>query len=244
MRLCPAVLRLALPLLAARLFADVPGAYEVYLAAGADKEALSPALDAILPANAPCRYTELAPACHTMTEAKRQARALEAGVSQLPSLVVSDTAGNRTALPLAGLTREQADAARTAPQTPERMQAARQRQFQAALFLLGARFSLEPLNDSELDAATRKSRQLLLHSSATEEQRQFIALRLLYPLLMLQYSRAYNGAHTPESEALLLEAIAALETARDANPVSTLGRQAHAERERLRAARLKSRQYE
>ena len=61
---------------------------------------------------------------------------------------------------------------------------------------------------------------------------------------MLQYTNGYNGAHTPASEAKLLEAITALEAARDLNKDSELGKAASEERERLRMARRKARQYE
>ncbi|MCQ2367266.1 MAG: hypothetical protein MJ056_08935 [Akkermansia sp.] len=75
---------------------------------------------------------------------------------------------------------------------------------------------------------------------------QELGLRALYPLLMLEYAQGHraNGAHTPETEAKLLEAIAALEAVRDLDPQSTCGRKAHEERERLRMARRQARQAE
>ncbi|MBR4310898.1 MAG: hypothetical protein IKT79_07700, partial [Akkermansia sp.] len=59
-----------------------------------------------------------------------------------------------------------------------------------------------------------------------------------------QYKRGYNGAHTPYTEAKLLEAIAALEAARDLHRETKLGNQALKERERLRKARREARKYE
>ncbi len=79
-----------------------------------------------------------------------------------------------------------------------------------------------------------------------DEDRQRIGLRLLYPLLMRQYSRTYkrHRSHTPETEAKLLEAVKAVETARDIDPTSTLGREAFTQRDELRKARIKARAYE
>ena len=82
------------------------------------------------------------------------------------------------------------------------------------------------------------------HEHCTDEQQQLLGLRCLYPLLMQQYTNAYKGAHTPASEAKLLEAIAALETARDLAPNTALGKRAHDERHRLRMARREARKYE
>ena len=82
------------------------------------------------------------------------------------------------------------------------------------------------------------------HSVATVHDRQLLGFRCLYPLLMLQYTNGYRGAHTPVTEAKLLEAIAALEEARDLDRESDIGKAAAAEREKLRTARRKARQYE
>jgi hypothetical protein len=54
----------------------------------------------------------------------------------------------------------------------------------------------------------------------------------------------YKGAHTPASEAKLLEAIAALEAARNMDRNSNIGKQAYDERERLRKARRQARTME
>ncbi len=80
----------------------------------------------------------------------------------------------------------------------------------------------------------------------TDDDRQLIGLRMLYPLLMRQYTRDYDsrGAHNPKTEAKLLEAVKAVELARDINPTSALGREAFTYRDELRKARLKARAYE
>ena len=96
---------------------------------------------------------------------------------------------------------------------------------------------MEEATDEHLSELIQESRQLLSHELCTKELQQLIGLRCLYPLLMKQYAIGHTGAHTPETEAKLLEAIAALEEARDINPNSALGKRAHDERHRLRMAR-------
>ena len=53
-----------------------------------------------------------------------------------------------------------------------------------------------------------------------------------------------TGAHTPASEAKFLEAIDAVEKARDMDRSSIIGRKAYDERERLRKARRQARTME
>lgn len=183
--------------------------------------------------------------CTTFAEAQQQARAMEDGVTFLPCLVLSNEEGAYAALPLRGLTKEKLATVRQAGQnTPLQEEEIQERRFNAHLYLLCAKVGLTPLDDEGLARAVRESRRLLRNRQAQQRQQQFIGLHLLYPLLMEQYRRGYQGAHTPQTEAKLLEAIAALEEARDIDPGSALGRKAHAERERLRMARRKSRQYE
>lgn len=183
--------------------------------------------------------------CSTLAEAQQQARAMEDGVTFLPCLVLSDEKGAYATLLLRGLTKETLAVARQAAQaTPPQEADIQKKRFDAHLYLLCARVGLSPLDNEGLARAVRDSRRLLRSSQAQQRQQQFIGLRLLYPLLMEQYRRGYQGAHTPETEAKLLEAIAALEEARDIDPTSALGRRAHEEREHLRMARRKSRQYE
>lgn len=195
---------------------------------------------------APGKVIPLRETCSTFAEAQQQAKAIEDGVTTLPCLVLPGVrGGDNIALPLEGLTREKLAECRRAhlassPQTEE----VQKRRFDAHLYLLCARVGLTPLDDAALARAVQESRRLLRHQQIRPDQQQFIGLRLLYPLLMEQYRRGYEGAHTPETEAKLLEAIAALEEARDIDPRSALGRRAYEERERLRMARRKSRQYE
>ncbi len=237
MRFVPVALFLALPLLAANT-------YEVFLPAGANQATLRTQLSQLLPPSVPCRYTELSGQCQTMPEAQRQARAIAAGVTQLPCLAMSNSDGYYALLPLHGLQQEDIERAEETAPPAGHNAAAAQRLFSARLFLLCARLSLSDMDDASLASAIKACRALMADGQASQEHRQFLGLRCLYPLLMLQYSRGYAGAHTPGTEAKLLESIAALEAARDVNPLSTLGRQAHEEREKLRAARIKSRQYE
>ncbi len=178
-------------------------------------------------------------------DAKRIAKALEAGVKALPSLALRDERGAFASVPLEGITAEKLADARAAANAANRDALASRRRFEARRYLLCSRLgSRVALDDAHLASVIEECRQLLNHATATEEDRQFLGLRCLYPLLMIQYVRGYQGAHTPATEAKLLEAIAALEAARDINPQSALGREAYAERERLRMARRRSRQYE
>ena len=62
----------------------------------------------------------------------------------------------------------------------------------------------------------------------------------MYPALMCLYAAEYNKAHTAISEHFFMQAIAALELARDLDASSQLGRLAYEEREKLRAARLQA----
>jgi len=194
----------------------------------------------------PGKIVSLRRTCSTFAEARQQAKAIENGVTTLPCLVLpGKREGDNIVLPLKGLTREKlAEYRQTHPASSPQTEEMQKRRFDAHLYLLCARVGLTPLNDDALTQAVQESRRLLRHRQIQPNRQQFIGLRLLYPLLMEQYRRGYKGAHTPETEAKLLEAIAALEEARDVDPQSALGRRAHEERERLRMARRKSRQYE
>lgn len=78
------------------------------------------------------------------------------------------------------------------------------------------------------------------HPAIPPALRQHVTLTILYPLALRRYALAYNGAHTPESEALFLRAVGILEHARDMDPTSETGRKAHQLREELRRARLQA----
>lgn len=83
-------------------------------------------------------------------------------------------------------------------------------------------------------------REALGKDTVAKGVRQHITLAVLYPLALRRYVLAYHGAHTPESEALFLRAIGILEEARDIDPATADGRQAHQLREELRRARLQA----
>ncbi len=176
--------------------------------------------------------------------ARARAKAIEAGVAALPSLALKDAQGIYATLPLAGLTPQQLEATRAQANDPQREAAASRRRFDARCYLLCARISQPAMSDEALANAIEECRLLLRHGKAGDADRQFLGLRCLYPLLMIQYARGYNGAHSPATEAKLLEAIAALETARDIDRDTPLGKEAFAERERLRTARREARKYE
>lgn len=220
----------------------------VFMAEGMNADSIRQAVQKHLPDSpeATCEYITLPAECKTAEQARAQARAMECGIAALPALVLADEQGPFATLPLRTLTPESLQEARANKDAAARREEAQKQHFTAQLFLLCALTSIEFQDDTALAARIEESRKLLAHPLATPEHRQFIGLRLLYPLLMEQYKRGYRQAvaHNPATEAKLLEAIAALEAARDINADSPLGRQAFAERERLRAARRKSRQYE
>ncbi len=231
-------------LLAALAALPLP-AHELYVAEHTPAAALDKALAPLQAAGAgEWERIGLPAEARDAEAARRIARAMEAGITSLPALALVDEAGAYAVLPLQGLTAEKIEAAKAGAGAAGRAEAAARRRFEARLYLLCATAALPGLGDDDLAAAVAESRSLLESGLADKETRQFLGLRCLYPLLMMQYTRGYVGAHTPATEAKLLEAIAALEAARDLDRDSAEGRQAHAERERLRAARRKSRQYE
>ncbi len=233
-----AALLLALPLTAAP-------AHELYVAEGTPAAALEKALAPLKEAGAAeWQRIDIPAGAQGEEAAQRIARAIEAGIPALPCLALRDEEGVYAVLPLPGLTADKIKAAATAAQAPGRAEAAQRRRFDAQRYLLCARISRNDMDDEALAQAVADCRQLMTQRTAQQQDVQFLGLRCLYPLLMQQYARGYIGAHTPATEAKLLEAIAALEAARDLNRESSLGKEAHEERERLRAARRKSRQYE
>ncbi len=221
--------------------------YTVYLPEGADTPELRRQVEKLLPATpeapATCNYVVLKYNCTNMAEAEVQAQAMEAGVTHLPSLVVTDEKGPYAALLLRNLTRKDIDDAVVRAIDKEREQKAEERRYQVRLFLLFARCSFES-SEETLPELVHECRMLMEHERSDRKQQQLLGLRCLYPLLMKQYALSYKGAHTPASEAKLLEAIAALEAARDLAPNSELGKRAHDERHRLRMARREARKYE
>lgn len=225
-------------------FAD---GFTVYIPAGMDAAAVQDKLTPLRNAvpDADCNFVHLPAKCSNMHEAVQTAKAIRAGVTELPSLVLADEEGEYAAVPLRNLTDESLSAARAVATDEQRKEKTAIRRFQAKEYLLFARLGLaQPLSDEIIALSIVSCRTLMAHEIATEYDKQLLGFRCLYPLLMLQYTNGYKGAHTPASEAKLLEAITALEAARDLNKDSELGKAASEERERLRMARRKARQYE
>ena len=221
--------------------------YTVFLPQGTEpsavEERLAPLRRAVPDAN--CNFVYLADKCNSMHEAVQAAKAIRAGVTHLPSLILADEEGEYASVPLHRLSDETLSAAHAIAKDETREQKAAIRRFQAKEYLLFARLELaQPLSEEVIELSIVSCRTLMSHSVATKHDRQLLGFRCLYPLLMLQYTNGYRGAHTPTTEAKLLEAIAALEEARDLDRESDIGKAAAAEREKLRAARRKARQYE
>lgn len=221
--------------------------YTVYLSADGEISEAERMLEPLTRAvpDAGCNFVRLKEKCSNMHEAARAAKAIRAGVTHLPSLVLADEAGEYAAVPLALLTDESLAAAHAEAGKEQRKEQYAVRSFHAKQYLLFARLGLKkPLSDEEIEHCIAGCRILMNNRAATVRDRQLLGFRCLYPLLMLQYTNGYKGAHTPATEAKLLEAIAALEAARDLDVESDLGKAAFAERERLRTARRKARLYE
>lgn len=236
-------------LLAATLGTLLVGAeeYTVYFRKGTNTKALVGKLAPLRQAapQTECRYVVLTTTAESMADAINSANALKAGVEELPCLVISDERGPYATLPLTQLSNTSLVAARAAATAPERNQQANLRHFTAQQYLLMARMKLEPsLQGETLDKCISTCRALMAHPLASPADRQRLGFECLYPLLMRQYTNMYTGAHTPASEAKLLEAIATLEAARDLNRNTTTGKKAFDERERLRKARRQARTME
>lgn len=218
--------------------------YCIYTTPSSNEAALRQAAAALLPPKAELYVKKLPYECKSKEDAALQADAIAAGVTELPCLVISDAEGAYAVLRMEGLTQQAVEQAATTAQAPNRKQTAEQRRLNAQIHLLCAKLGIGEPSDPELEQIVTTCKELMAHPQATTEQQQFIGYRCLYPALLLQYTRGYTGAHTPYTEAKLLEAIAALEAARDLNRETKIGKQAFAERERLRAARREARKYE
>lgn len=191
------------------------------------------------------RFIPLATACKSMQDARHAALALQAGVQEIPCLALQDEQGTIACLPLLSLSTANLEQALQQAQQAERPARERARRYRAERYLLFARMAFaNPPEGTELEQCLQSCKELMQHPEATPQERQLLGFRCLYPLLLRQYTAGYQGAHTPGTEAKLLEAIAALEAARDIDPASPIGREAFAERERLRAARRQARRYE
>lgn len=195
---------------------------------------------------ADCVQRQLKDKSATMEDAESAAEAIRNGAVQPPCVVISDAQGAYAALPLHKLNAAAIAKAREAAQSPTRGQEQEKRDFDADCYLLYARLTLLEQTPERVRANIADCRKLMDRAVNNPKAWQELGLGALYPLLMLEYAQGYraNGAHTPETEAKLLEAIAALEAVRDLNPKSSCGRKAHEERERLRMARRQARQAE
>lgn len=218
--------------------------YCIYTAQANNAETLREQVQKIAPQLTDIAVKQLPYACQNKQDAALQADAIAAGVSELPCLVISDEKGAYAVLRLESLTPQAISQATETATTPERIQHAEQRRLNADIHLLCANLGIGEPTDEELAEIVKTCKNLMAHPKATTEQQQFIGYRCLYPALLLQYTRGYTGAHTPYTEAKFLEAIAALEAARDLNRETKIGKEAFAERERLRAARREARKYE
>lgn len=214
-----------------------------YAAEGAEPSVLVERVKPLLPKDIRLREMPLPADCRDAQAAKQHEAAIAAGVHTLPCLVLRDARGAYAALPLQGLSPETLQTARAQASAPGRESAHRRRSRTARVYYLKALWLLVE-SAQEQDKIIAAYRAEMQREGTDEELKQFIGFYCLYPALMQQYAAEYSGAHTPRTEAKLLEAISALEEARDLNPDSHTGRLAYDERERLRAARLKSRQYE
>lgn len=218
--------------------------YTVYIAKEKHRAEAEQTVKAALPDKAKLNIEVLPTKCENSDDARLQARAILAGVSELPCLVVEDEDGPYALLRLNGLNKEVVKATQENKVAKDRKKLTEQRAFNSKLYLLCAGLSMPDTDDAALAKIVDECRALIEQPNTTLEQKQFIGYRCLYPALLLQYTRGYKGAHTPYTEAKLLEAIAALEDARDLDRETKIGKQAFNERERLRRARREARKYE
>lgn len=225
--------------------ASAAESFMVYIPEHANQEEIAKHIAPLLPQDADCRYEELPTAAIDIKDAEAMAKAIRYGINELPTVQLSDEEGIFATIPLRLLTPEALEKARTPEAKAAQRQAAEDNSFIADQFLLFTCMKLEnPMSDITLEHGIADCRALMQHEKATDADRQRLGYLCLYPMLMQQYTNAYQGCHTPMSEAKLLEAIAALEAARDIDDTSRIGRQAYLERERLRKARREARKYE
>lgn len=189
-------------------------------------------------------------------EAPLRANTLDAindGVRYLPTLVLADENGPYARVIGAVDTREgrtfaeRLALARRMKTASRRPEAARRRSgVKAELYELLCR-ATSIGDDADAAAVTQLEEDLQRYLQRPEialADRQRLTLDILYPLALRRYALAYDGAHTPESEALFLRAIDLLEEARDMDRESEAGRRAHEMREELRRARLRAARYD
>ena len=212
----------------------------LYHAPGADVEAILQIAVNVAPPDTKITPQDLPDTCQTADDLKVQHAALSAGVRTIPCLVLQDAQGCYATLPLHGLSAQGVLAARQHANDPQRGQLATRRLLIADLYYDTARIHLPFIPAREKTHAIEHLRLLAESQNIPVGIRQFIALRCLYPSFMCLYAAEYNKAHSAVSEHLFMQAIAALELARDLDDSSRLGRLAYDEREKLRAARLQA----
>lgn len=232
-------------LLCAALLPAVADTCVVLVDDHADQEAIKQHVAPLLPPDVEYSAETLPTEAINIQDAEKMAKAIRYGITELPTLQLSDEEGIYATLPLRLATAEALEQARSAEAKETHRNAAAQREFQAEQFLLFTCMKIEnPMSDISLEHCIADCRALMQHEQATDADKQRLGFLCLYPMLMQQYTNGYKGCHTPATEAKLLEAIAALEAARDIDPESKLGHKAYLERERLRKARREARKYE
>lgn len=216
----------------------------LYYAPGADVEELRNAALHVTPPGVAISPQCLPTECKSVDDLKTQREAIGAGVHVLPCLALRDAEGCYAALPLHGLSEQGVHTALRLARDPQRKELEAQRMLSADLYYDTACVHLPFISRQEQADAIKHLRTLAESRQLPVSTRQFIAFRCLYPSLMCLYAAEYRGAHTPVSELLFLQAIAAVELARDLDASSRLGRLAYQERESLRAARLQSKNWD
>lgn len=212
----------------------------LYHAQGADVSAIRQIAAKVAPPDTEVTLQALPNVCKSAEDLKVQHAALSAGVRTIPCLVLQDAQGCYATLPLRGLSQQGVREARNHAHAPQRTQLTAQRLLVADLYYDTARVHMPFISAQEKACAAEHLRLLTALENIPVNTRQFIALRCLYPALMCLYAAEYNKAHTAISEHFFMQAIAALELARDLDASSQLGRLAYEEREKLRAARLQA----
>ncbi len=171
----------------------------------------------------------------SIAEAELCAQAISHGIGQSPTIIHLKDEKPYAQLDAHGISTKA---------KPRAMEPCPKREIKAELYLIYAKNSISNPSDEHLANTIAHCRELRENAGDDIDLCQLIDMQFLYPMLMWQYQRGHLGAHSPETEDKLLEAVAALESARDADKTSAIGRAAHTERERLRMARRKARQYE
>lgn len=180
--------------------------------------------------------------------------ALKDGVRYLPTLVLADEQGTYARVVGAVGTQEgrsfteRLAVARRMKTSAQRPAATRQRTGDGKAELYELLCRAVEIGDESNAATVAKleedMRHYLQRPDTVPADRQRLTLDVLYPLALRRYALSYDGAHTPESEALFLRAVDLLEEARDMDRDSETGKRAHEMREELRRARLRAARYD